>query len=59
MKIEAIVLYAVIAPLAAALVEGPISGVIELVLTRVIPYALLLWAAVFFQPPPFMQKRPT
>ena len=57
MKVEAIVLYAVIAPLAAALVEGPISGVIELVLTRVIPYVLLLWAAVFFQTP-IMQKRP-
>jgi oligosaccharide repeat unit polymerase len=51
LKIEAIVLYGAIAPLAAALVEGPISGVIELVLTRVIPYVFLLWVAVLVKGP--------
>lgn len=44
-KIEGIVLYAAVAPLASALAEGPTSGVIELVLTRVILYVILLWMA--------------
>jgi oligosaccharide repeat unit polymerase len=44
-KIESIVLYAMIAPLAAQLSEAPVSTDIEFILTRVILYAFLLWLA--------------
>jgi oligosaccharide repeat unit polymerase len=56
-KIEAIVLYGVIAPLTAALTEGPLSGVIELVLTRVILYVILLWFAGAVSAP-VLRRRP-
>jgi len=50
-KIESIVLYAVLAPLAAQFCEGPISTDIEFILTRVIPYFFLLAIAqLFFTP---------
>jgi hypothetical protein len=47
----------VIAPLTAALTEGPLSGVIELVLTRVILYVILLWFAGAVSAP-VLRRRP-
>lgn len=44
-RIEAIVLYAVIAPLVASLSGGPISVVLEFVMTRVILFVFLYWVA--------------
>ncbi len=50
-KIESIVLYTMIAPLAAQLSEGPISTDIEFILTRVILYVLLLRVAGIVETP--------
>lgn len=44
-RIETIVLYAVIAPLAASLSGGPISVILEFIMTRVILFVLLYWIA--------------
>lgn len=44
-RIESIVLYSVIAPLAASLSGGPISVILEFIMTRVIIYVLLFWFA--------------
>ena len=56
-RIESIVLYATIAPLAAQLTEGPVSGVLEFILTRVILFVLLFrLAGLFLIPVPI--RRP-
>ncbi|HKW17953.1 MAG TPA: O-antigen polymerase [Terriglobales bacterium] len=55
-RIEAIVLYAVIAPLAASLSGGPISVILEFIMTRVILFALFFWIAGIVTSPALLER---
>ncbi len=55
--LSSLIIYSVIAPLAASLSGGPISVILEFIMTRVIIYGLFFWLAGLLINPPQAKSR--